>query len=86
MEQVKLFPQQSPHSQVLALLDINTQLHEHVATAHGIADLRLAQNRDTHILALKRLLNKESLPIPYFQWMFGSSRVDIFTKRRITSL
>ena len=51
---------------MLALLDINTQLHEHVATAHGIADLRLAQNRDTHILALKRLLNKESLPDSLF--------------------
>ena len=66
MEQVKLFPQQSPHAQVLALLDVNTQLHEHIATAHGIADLRLAQNRDTHILALKRLLNKESLPDSLF--------------------
>ena len=66
VEQVKLFPQQSPHAQVLALLDVNTQLHEHMATAHGIADLRLAQNRDTHILALKRLINKESLPDSLF--------------------
>ena len=38
---------------IMALKDINTELHEHTHTVHGIKDLVLAQNRDMHILALK---------------------------------
>ena len=43
-EQMKSAPDTSPHTQVLAILDINTELHEHISTVHGLADLRLAQN------------------------------------------
>ena len=70
MEQVKTVSRENLRTnKVLALLDIDTQLHEHAATAHGLADLRLAQNRDTHLLAIRRLLNKESLPESYFHTM-----------------
>ena len=35
------------------------ELHEHTNTVHGIKDLLLAQNRDVHILAIKKLVAKE---------------------------
>ena len=38
---------------IMALKDIDTELHEHTHTVHGIKDLVLAQNRDMHVLALK---------------------------------
>ena len=46
---------------IMALRDINTELHEHAHTAHGINDLFLAQNRDVHVLALKKLVMSESI-------------------------
>ena len=46
---------------IMALKDINTELHEHTLTVHGIKDLVLAQNRDMHILALKKLVLSESI-------------------------
>ena len=33
-----------------------------VGRVHGLADLRLAQNRDAHLLAIKRLMKNETLP------------------------
>ena len=38
---------------IMALRDIDTELHEHAHTVHGIKDLGLAQNRGVHVLALK---------------------------------
>ena len=46
---------------IMALKDIDTELHEHAHTVHGIKDLVLAQNRDVHLLALKKLLLNESI-------------------------
>ena len=46
---------------VMALRDINTELHEHTNTVHGIKDLVLAQNRDVHILAIKKLVVNEPI-------------------------
>ena len=46
---------------IMALKDIDTELHEHTHTVHGIKDLVLAQNRDVHVLALKKLVRCESL-------------------------
>ena len=46
---------------IMALKDIDTELHEHTHTVHGIKDLVLAQNRDVHVLALKKLVQCESL-------------------------
>ena len=37
IEQMKSAPDTSPHSQVLAILDINTELHEHISTVRGLA-------------------------------------------------
>ena len=46
---------------IMALKDINTELHEHAHTVHGIKDLILAQNRDVHVLALKKLVLNEPI-------------------------
>ena len=45
----------------LAIKDIDTELHEHANTVHGIKDLLLAQNRDIHVLAIKKLVAQESI-------------------------
>ena len=37
---------------VMAIRSVNTELHEHTHTVHGIKDLVLAQNRDVHVLAI----------------------------------
>ena len=42
---------------IMALRDIDTELHEHAHTVHGIKDMVLAQNRDVHVLALKNWCN-----------------------------
>ena len=44
-----------------AIKTIAPELHEHTNTVHGIKDLLLAQNRDVHVLAIKRLVANESL-------------------------
>ena len=45
----------------MALRDINTELHEHTNTVHGIKDLVLAQNRDVRVLAIKMLVMNETI-------------------------
>ena len=45
---------------VMTLRDINTELHEHTNTVYGIKDLVLAQNRDVHVLAIKKLVLNET--------------------------
>ena len=57
-------PQNSPggvRESIMALRDIDTELNEHTHTVHGVKDLVLAQNRDVHVLALKKLVQCESL-------------------------
>ena len=66
VEQIENSPESTPHSHVLALVDVNSALHEHISTVHGLADLRLAQIRDTHLLATKRLMNNETHPESLF--------------------
>ena len=44
-----------------AINEINTELHEHANTVHGLGDILLAQNRDVHILAIKKLMEQESI-------------------------
>ena len=39
---------------VMAIRDIDTERHENANTVHGAKDLVLAQNRDVHVLAIKR--------------------------------
>ena len=46
---------------VMAIRSVNTELHEHTHTVHGIKDLVLAQNRDVHVLALKKLVHGENI-------------------------
>ena len=43
------------------LRTVGTELHEHFLTRRGIKDLHLAQNRDVHLLALKKLMKDEPL-------------------------
>ena len=44
----------------LTINEVNLELHEHTNTVHGLKDLLLAQNRDVHILAIKKLVAKDS--------------------------
>ena len=37
------------------------ELHEHADTVYGLKDLLLAQNRDVHVLAIKKLVTQESI-------------------------
>ena len=46
---------------IMALRDIDTELHEHAHTVHGIKGLVLAQNRYVHVLKLKKLVLSESI-------------------------
>ena len=46
---------------IMALKDIDTELHEHTHTVHGIKNSVLAQSRDVHELALKKLVQCESI-------------------------
>ena len=48
---------------IMALRDIDTELHEHAHTVHGIKDLVLVQNRDVHVLALKKLEQCEPIDL-----------------------
>ena len=43
------------------LRTIGTELHENHLTRYGLKDLHLAQNRDMHLLALKKLMKNEPL-------------------------
>ena len=45
----------------LAIKEIDTELHEHANTVHGIKALLLAQNRDVHVLAIKKLVAQGSI-------------------------
>ena len=46
---------------VMAIRSVNTELHEHTHTVDGIKDLVLAQNRDVHVIALKKLVHVENI-------------------------
>ena len=46
---------------IMALKNIDTELHEYTHTVHGIKNLVLAQNRNVHVLALKKLVQCESI-------------------------
>ena len=46
---------------IFAVHIVNTELHEHAHTVHGIKDLVLAQNRDVHVLALTKLVQGEEI-------------------------
>ena len=45
----------------LAINEVNLELHEHTNTVHGLKDLLLAQNWDLQILAIKKLVAKDSI-------------------------
>ena len=46
---------------VMALRDINKELHEHTNTIYGIKDLVLPQNPDVHVLAIKKLVMNKTI-------------------------
>ena len=48
------------------LRTIETELHEHHLTKYGLRDLHMAQNRDVHLLTLKKLMRNEPLEGPMF--------------------
>ena len=52
--------------QANVLRTVGTELHEHHLTKYGLKDLHLAQNRNVHHLALKKLMKNEPLEDPVF--------------------
>ena len=66
---------------------VNTELHDHAHTIHGIIDLVLAQNRDVHILALKKLVQGEEIDQDIFPEDVRTFARNYFkTKERVTVL
>ena len=59
----------------LATNEVNLELHENAITVHCLNDLLLAQNRNLHILAIKKLVAKESIDNELF-----SENVPVFVK------
>ena len=66
----------------LAIKVINTELHEHANTVHGIKDLLLAQNRDVHVLAKTRWWHKNQLTITFFPKTCARSHVTILSRKQ----
>ena len=58
------------------LRTIEAELHEHHLTKYGLRDIHMAQNRDVHLLALKKLMKNEPLEDPLFP-----DEVQVFAKR-----
>ena len=50
----------------MAIPSVNTELHEHTHTVHGTKDLVLAQNREVHVLELKKLVHGEDINQDFF--------------------
>ena len=63
-------------NQANVLRTIGTELHEHHLTRCSLKDLHLAQNRDVHLLALKKLMKDE----PFDDAIF-SENVNDFAKQ-----
>ena len=68
--------------QANAIRDKDVELHEHHATARGLAELQLAQNHDVHVLALPNSLVIEEnifpLDIKEFDRMYHHQNKDLF--------
>ena len=47
--------------QANVLRTVGTELNKHFLSRFGLKDLRLVQNRDVHLLALKKLMKDEPL-------------------------
>ena len=58
----------SPKAKLYATVmkECNAPLHQHLTTIHGLRDLHMAQNRDTHVLALRKLIANEELSAELF--------------------
>ena len=61
VEQAMAFAPTVVREAALAIKEIDTELHELANTVHGIKDLLLAQNRDVHVLAIKKFVAQESI-------------------------
>ena len=70
----------------LAIKDLDTELYEHANTVHGIKDLLLAQNRDVHVLAIKKLVHKSLLIMTFFLTACVRSHVTITSRKKIFCL
>ena len=58
------------------LRTIGVDFHKHHLTKYGLKDLHMAQSRDVHLLAIRKLMKKESLEDPGFP-----DEVQAFAKR-----
>ena len=48
------------------LRTVRSELHEHHLTKYGLKDLHVGQNRDVHLVALKKLMKNKPLEDPVF--------------------
>ena len=67
----------------LAINEINVEHHEHTNTVHGLKDLLLAKNWDVHMLAIKKLVAKESIETKYSQKTCAFSQKTTTSKKTI---
>ena len=70
----------------LAIKDIDTELHEHANTVHGIKDLLLAQNRDVHVLAIKKLVAQKSIDHDIFPEDVRAFARNYYKQKKISCL
>ena len=66
---------------VMALRDIDTDLHEHANTVHGIEDLVPTQNRDVHVLAIEKLVLIKPIDNDFFLRTCGGLHAITFGKK-----
>ena len=71
---------------VNTLRESDVELHEHHATVRGLAELRLAQNRDVHLLALRKLMKNEVLEESLFPLMCRNLLAGTIIRMKICSL
>ena len=67
---------------VMALRDIDTELHEHANTVHGIKNLVHSQNRDVHILAIQKLVLNKTIDNDIFPEVVREFARNYFRQKR----
>ena len=67
---------------VMALRDIDTELHEHANTVHGIKNLIHSQNRDVHILAIQKLVLNKTIDNDIFPEVVREFARNYFRQKR----
>ena len=62
---------------------VSMELKEHANTVHGLKDFLLAQNRDVHVLAIKKLVMQESIDHDIFPENVRTFARNYYKQKRI---